>query len=252
MQAGGPRAALGLWPRGLDKTATLVRNSLACSGFLELATQATLKCLEDTWDLATSTPLRSIHSILVAANRAAYHSSANSMAATANCDLWRRDALLRLCTDLPKSVKAQLRQTPSVVCFSSETRGRQSRRHPKIFGLVPLAPPPAFQRPARRWVAPCGPTDPTPVPPAFPVAERDRSRRRARAPSPPPNPPGPGAPAGLGAAGPTDSPLPRPPPIFLRSSVGGRLIHRSEVWRLLFSDEPWILQTISEGLQISF
>lgn len=112
LQVGGSRVALRGWPSALDKTATLVRNSLACSGFLELATQAVLKCLEDTWDLATSTPLQNIHTILVAANRAAYHASANDMAAATNCDLWRRDCVLHLCADLPKTIKAQLRRAP--------------------------------------------------------------------------------------------------------------------------------------------
>lgn len=54
---GGALAAERCIPPGVDKTATLVRPSLACLGFLELATQALVWRVEDFWTpCATCTP----------------------------------------------------------------------------------------------------------------------------------------------------------------------------------------------------
>lgn len=85
----------------------LVRNSLVCAGYLELATQAMIRLTNGVLDTFDSPERRDVRALAVTANRAAYHVSTNALAA--NCDLFRRDAVLGSCHSLPPSVKAQLR-----------------------------------------------------------------------------------------------------------------------------------------------
>jgi hypothetical protein len=85
--------------------------TLGVCRFLELATQAVLRCAEDS-SRSSASCFRDIRTVAAAANRAAYHVSANVLTATAKFDIMRRDVVLGNCSGLPSSVKIQLRQAP--------------------------------------------------------------------------------------------------------------------------------------------
>lgn len=93
-------------PELVEKTSVLTRNTLAITGFLDWASQAICKLASQG---RSRTRLRDIQRIATVANRAAYQGACQAMAATANLDLARRDALLENCPLLPDPAKDSLR-----------------------------------------------------------------------------------------------------------------------------------------------
>lgn len=98
-------------PEAVEKTSALTRNSLAVAGFLGLATEAIGKATEDP-NRSMRKKLKDIRLLARVSNRAAYHLTCNSMAATGNMDLMRRDVILESCPFLPENAKDSLRVAP--------------------------------------------------------------------------------------------------------------------------------------------
>jgi len=125
-------------------TSKLVRNVVATSSLLDLASLAIFRIAEKSGnDHAWESAAR----IARVVNRAAHHSMANALTASANLDLIRRDACLRS-TSLKPHHSLALRMTPfgSPLLFGGkieEIRRQASKELPLQFAAQPS---PAFQR----------------------------------------------------------------------------------------------------------
>lgn len=108
--AGGPQEATAKMPDILTKISTLSRNALAVASYLTLATKAISKAA--TSNKKSKKQLKTIALLAKVANRAADHAATNSMVASANLDLWRRDVVLANCDKLPAVAKQTLRKAP--------------------------------------------------------------------------------------------------------------------------------------------
>lgn len=109
--AGAVDKALQHIPDVIEKTATLARNTLAVSGFLELASAAIEKSIDSNRPVKKMK--KDIKTISSVATRAAYHASCNAMLAAANMDLARRDTIIGNMPDRVNSLnRIMLRAAP--------------------------------------------------------------------------------------------------------------------------------------------